>query len=218
MIFLDLIQTTTTVLTAISQFATAFSTAKPAVMGMAERLTGRLSYENLALDYVFDIRDPGGRRATIKRRQRVRFRVEDSGVIRDLVWGEGNPLAGYAVVGARCAGVRQEGSKRVVLLALPRKPSRGDQATVATSRTVRDPAVGPAGYAESWVERPTAKLSLKVVFPRSRPPTEAHLVTVPTSSDSRRLKLRYGSDGRPYLSWRKRKPHTFTTYSMRWAW
>src|SRR3990172_296321 len=111
-----------------------------------------VSYENLSLDYVFDIRDPKGKRAVIRRTQRVKFRADDAGVIRDLVWGEGDPLAGYSVVGATCAGVRQEGSRRAVLLALPRKPSRGDEALVATSRTVRDPVTGPTGYAESYVE------------------------------------------------------------------
>src|SRR3972149_5188898 len=119
-----------------------------------------VSYENLSLDYVFDIRDPKGKRAVIRRTQRVRFRADDAGVIRDLVWGEGDALAGYSVVGAMCVGVRQEGSRRAVLLGLPRKPSRGDEAVVATTRSVRDPVIGQMGYAESYVERRTQKLLL----------------------------------------------------------
>ncbi len=196
----------------------AMTKAAKELRSLVRLLPSPVSYENLSLDYVFDIRDPKGKRAIINRRQRVKFRVDDGGVIRDLVWGEGNPLAGYSVVGAKCAGVRQEGSKRAVLLALPRKPGRGDEAVVATSRKVRNPVLGPTGYAESYVERPTGRLSLKVFFPKSRPPTEAHLVASPSNAPSRPLKVHYGPHGRPYLSWKKTRPDQHVTFSMRWAW
>jgi hypothetical protein len=114
-------------------------------------LASTVSYENLSLDVVFDIRDRRGRKAVVRRRQRVRFRVNDTGIIRDVVWGEGDPLWRYSVTGARRLGVRQEGSRRAVLLALARKPNRGDEALVSTCRMVRNPVPGTLGYAESYL-------------------------------------------------------------------
>jgi hypothetical protein len=114
-------------------------------------------------------------------------------------------------------GVRQEGSTRAVLLALPSKPHKGDMVRLVSSRVVRDPVVGGSGYAESYVERPTRRLALKVLFPRSRPPSEARLVVSP-SDTSRTLRVRYGRDGRPFLSYSLTNPKLFARYSLRWLW
>lgn len=60
-----------------------------------------IAYENLSLDIVVQIRDPRGATAVLHRRQRVRFRDQEGAIIRDLVWGDGEALARYAVKGAR---------------------------------------------------------------------------------------------------------------------
>jgi hypothetical protein len=67
------------------------------------------SYESLRLDFVLDIQDAGGRRAILERYQQVRFLTAESGVVRDLVWGEGNPLLRYTASGARRLAVQLDG-------------------------------------------------------------------------------------------------------------
>jgi hypothetical protein len=175
------------------------------------------SYENVSLDIVLDIRDPKGQRAVLERRQRVRFLTSDSGAVRDLVWGEGNTLVHYTAVGARRLGVRPEGSKRAVLLALGRRPQRGEQASVRSRRVIAGGLTQPAEYWEAMVERPTQRLSLQVLFPPERPPREAHLVAS-AGQPTHRIRVRYRSDGRPCLSWRLRQPVPDCTYSLCWTW
>ena len=148
----------------------------------------------------------------------MRFLVEDSGVVRELVWGEGNPLAAYSVQGASLLAVQSEGPKRVLLLGLERRPNRGDQAAITSRRQIRNGFVDSSPYAEVSVERPTSKLGLKVLFPCSRPPLGARVESVPPTMPARSIRIRYGADGRPFLSWSMRQPERFTTYSLRWQW
>jgi hypothetical protein len=90
------------------------------VTGLVSRLFSEpapaTSCENLSLSISLELLDAAGKRAVIKRVQRVRFLTEDAGVVRDVVWGSGSPLAGYSSTGAKRLGVRHEGSKRVVRL------------------------------------------------------------------------------------------------------
>lgn len=176
------------------------------------------SYVTRSLDLCLDIADAEGHRAVLTRRQRVAFRVADSGVVREPVWGEGKPLAHYHVQGARRLGLRQEGMTRTVLLGLQGPTSAGEEATVRSRRTIRDGLLGTEEYLAAYLERPTAQLSLRVRFPRSRPPRAAQIVSIPATHPPRRLAARIGRDGRPLLSWRASKPAHNCTYLVRWSW
>lgn len=176
------------------------------------------AYENLFLDLTFDIQDRQGMRAVLRRRQRVRFLVEEPEVVRDLVWGEGEPLAHYRVRGATRLLVRAEGSKRAVLLGLPRRPSRGERVTLASRRVIRGGFREAEEYCETWLERPTRRVTMTVRFPSGRPPREAELVTTPHRQPPRRVPIRYAADGRAYLRWGLIQPPTDRTYRLRWSW
>jgi hypothetical protein len=176
-----------------------------------------VDYENLRLDIVLDIADAGGRHAVLARRQLVRMLVPDTGVVRDLIWGNGNQLVRYRSRGATRLGVRPEGPKQVLLLGLPHRPAKDERLLLQSRRTIHNALQESAEYCEMLVERPTRRLGMKVLFPRSRPPTAARLVTAQDAS-VQRVPVRYGADGRPYLQWGCTAPRQDWTYSMRWSW
>jgi hypothetical protein len=178
----------------------------------------RPAYENLSLDAALDIRDADGKRAVLHRRQRVRFRVKDGAVVRDLMWGDGDLIAHYAVKGGRRLSVTPEGSKRVILLGLAQSPSKTGCIELRSRRVVRDGLTGESEYFEAMVERPTGRLALKVLFPSGRPPKEAYLVLSPPGETVKRVPIHCAADGRPYLTWLQREPKTYHTYSIRWSW
>jgi hypothetical protein len=175
-------------------------------------------YENFSLDLALDIRDVAGRRAILHRHQRVRFLVRDVDVIRDLVWGDGNQVARYAVIGGRRLSVTKEGSKRVILLGLPRTRLTHRQAQMRSRRIIEGGLTSTTEYLETMVERPTGRLALKVQFPVGRPPKEAYLVTSPPEERVKKAPVRCAADGRAYVTWRQRKPDLFRTYGIRWSW
>jgi hypothetical protein len=176
-----------------------------------------VSYETISLDIVLDIEDAGGRRAIYERRQRVRFLAVDSGVVRDLVWGEGDPLARYTATGARRLAVQPDGSRKVVLLGLARRPQRGERVSIRSRRVIINGLTQRQEYCEVLVERPTCRLSMRVLFPRSRPPRDAVLLPS-TGGMAYRVPVRYGADGRPVLCCSVKKPVPERIYSLRWSW
>ena len=177
-----------------------------------------VAYENTSLEMVVDIVDPRGHRAVLRRRLGVRFLRPDPGIIRELAWGDGKPLVWYTASGARKLSTEREGSKSVVLLSLDHRPKRGERTVVRSRRVLQDAFRRRLEYFEAFVERPTRRLSVKVVFPRTRPPREAHVVASPPGQTIRRLRVRYGREGRPFLFWRDQQPRLFTHYSLRWSW
>lgn len=174
------------------------------------------SYENLLLEFSLDLKSPTGRTAILTRRQRVRFLTAEAGVLSSPVWGEGSQLKRYALAGARRLGVRSDGSRQVLLLGLSRSAERDKITQVVSRQTVADGYLRRQEYLEALVERPTKRLTLKAVFPKGRPPSEAYLAT--SSVRSERLPLRIGRDGRARISWSMANPVLDIVYSMRWTW
>lgn len=175
-------------------------------------------YENDFIEEVLDLRDVRGARALLKKRQRMRFRQGEAAILRDGVWGNGDQFARYQVQGARRVGTRREGMRTTVLLVIEPRPPNGEPRDIRTNRLIKD-AFGDANtFFDLMAERPTGYLSLKVLFPRSRPPTSAYLVQAPAETTMRRIPVRYTADRRPFLAWRTSEPQPLMTYSLRWAW
>lgn len=213
---------------ALQLLVAAVRTAAQVLNGLATISTGLrklfpslspgVGYMNVRLDLELDIDDVRGHRAILYRRQRIRFLRADSEPVRDLVWGEGTPVARYTASGAQRLGIVPEGSKQAVLLRVPPVARQGTKATILSRRLIKDGLVGRSEYFEALVERPTSHLAMRILFPPERPPRDAVLVTSPRRADGRRVPVRYGADGRPTLSWRVRVPVPDTVYCLRWSW
>jgi hypothetical protein len=175
------------------------------------------SYENLLLEFSLDLKDRQGRHAVITRKQRVHFFTTEAGVLSSPVWGEGSQLKRYWLSGARRLGIRLEGSRRVLLLGLA-QPAQPDMvAQVTSEQMVANAFLKKREYFEAIVERPTKRLTLRALFPKGRPPTEAS-VSVNSTRKVDRLPIRLGKDGRARLCYSVKQPSLNTVYSMRWAW
>lgn len=177
-----------------------------------------VSYITEHLSLALDITDHRGERAVLTRAHQVQFLVGESGVLREPVWGDGEPLGGYRVRGARHLGTRAEGQTRSVLLGLARPAIAGERATVTSRRTIRNGLRGSEEYLAATLERPTERLTMHVHFPAARPPHRAQLISIPTGGPPRRIPVRLGPDGRPLLTWRARKPKPDHTYMLSWSW
>ncbi len=175
------------------------------------------SYESLSLSYELDIRDLDGARARLTRDQEVLFLTSEAGVVRDLVWGDGEQSVGYRASGAEPMATRQEGMARVVWLGLQHSPRAGERAKVRTARTIVDGLGRDEEFLEVRVERPTKRLRLRVLFPEGRPPRSAILETSSNRHPRRSLVPRLVGT-RQRLSWSVTGARTFETYRLRWTW
>lgn len=176
------------------------------------------SYENLSLSYALDIQDIRGERARLEREQQVRFLTSETGVVRDLVWGDGEPNVRYRASGARAVNRQQEGLVQVVWLGLPSRPVAGERAIVRSSRTIVGGLKGKNEYLEVRVERPTVRLKLSVMFPWGRRPSSAWLDGIPNLGlAGQRLDPKLCKDGRVTVEWRAKDVRP-ETYRLRWSW
>lgn len=182
------------------------------------RLDAPRSYENVSLSIRLTICDKRGRRAILERVQRVRFLAEEAGVVRDVVWGDGDALKSYTVSGARLLAVNREGSKQIVLLGIGHRPAQGEVVTVRSERTIVGGMTRAEEYLETEVERETDQMELGVVFPRGRPPLGAFLESSPPQTPSIRAVTRWRSDGRATVGARIPHPELLARYRLRWSW
>ncbi|MCC6269201.1 MAG: hypothetical protein IT300_16665 [Dehalococcoidia bacterium] len=219
---MDILRLLTTLLSLIQRLLELDARTWKGIAAAVARLIGRgdpqSSYENVSLSIELELCDTKGKRATLRRTQRVRFLAAEAGVVRDVVWGEGKSLAGYTVEGAEQLSVRHEGSKKVVLLGLPTSPGKGEDVTLKTERTILDGFRPSEGYLETVVERATKRLRLQVLFPRQRPPKEVRLEASPPVIAARPLAVRLTKSGRGYATWGMEEPKRLVTYRIRWSW
>ena len=205
-------------LSAVAALVRELRLAGGAVLAWVRPHRPAVPYETLSLELVLDLADPEGKRAVLTRRQRIRSLTAGTLVVRETVWGEGEQLARYAVVGARRLTVLPEGSRRSVLLDPGGHTASGDCATITSRRTIRGGFGQPEEYCETVLERPTGRVDFTVIFPRGRPPRSARLVLAATEITVRTVPVRYRPDGRAVLRCRLRRPTVATTYSLRWSW
>jgi hypothetical protein len=177
----------------------------------------QFSYENLSVHIVVDLQDRAGQKAEVTCNQRVRFLVAEAGVISSHVWGEGQRVRRLSVAGARSLERRVEGSRELLLLGLQRRPGVLATATVKTKRSISGGFIRKDEYFEVSVERPTKVLSLKVLFPKIRPPRSAFLNLGKALKD-RSVSPALGSDGRACLRWRLKSPELNRVYRLNWSW
>jgi hypothetical protein len=206
--------------TNVAESLGAFAPVVLFVLRLVTRLGGQTaaSYETLSLGITLEIMDARGRRAHLKREQEVRFLAEEAGVVRDLVWGDGDRLGRYRADGADMVDVRQEGLKQVVWLGLPNRPAKGERAMVRSTRTILNGFRRPSEYYEVEVERPTKLLGLTVSFPAARPPKEGYIVASPPVFATKPIRVRYDLGPRPYIQWKTANPRPFTKFRLNWTW
>ncbi|MCC6266697.1 MAG: hypothetical protein IT300_03945 [Dehalococcoidia bacterium] len=178
----------------------------------------RYSYENLRFDLSLTLHDAAGRQATLRRTQSVRFRTAEAGIVRDVVWGEGEQFADYCVSGADLVGVRNEGPSKVALLDIHRRPAINERAELAIDRLIKGGFLQPREYIETELERPTKLLRLKVGFPRGCTPRAARVELSPPLRSSVAVPVELDASGRPELSWSTKHPLQNTRYRLVWSW
>ena len=191
--------------------------------GLGEALRRRLcsvSYEVLEYDSTLELKDPKGEEAIYRKRQKVRFLVDDVVAFRDVFWGEGNLASSYRCRPGKAVDLYREGSKHYVLISLREAKHLGDVVEFNIERKVRGGFVRRDEWREVEINDPTVKLRLVLVFPEARQCIHAWVmekhgdrVTALGRDHFSRL-----PDGRQVLSWEKSNPKLHELYRLRWEW
>ncbi len=177
-------------------------------------------YEVLEFESTLELHDRSGKRATYKKRKKVRYLQNNIIAYQDYAWGDGEFLVNYKATPGIPVDQYKSGFKTYILLSLREEKNRGDVDEFHIQWDIKKGFLKPDGFWETDVSSRTRQIKVSVVFPKSRPPQNVRLV----EKNIRRTKnlgsesIRQLPDGRWQVTWEKHKPHLYEHYIIRWDW
>ena len=177
-------------------------------------------YEVVEYESTLELHDCKGKKATYKKRQKVRYLQDNIIAFEDQAWGDGEILVDYKCSPGVPVDQYRLDYKTFILISLREVKNRGDIDEFNIEWGIRG---GFLRKTEQWgteIRRPVKKLKVSVVFPETRPLQRLALVE---KSRQRRKSLDRNAnqqlpDGRWRVVWEKRNPRLSETYMLEWKW
>ena len=174
------------------------------------------------VDYesTLELKDRDGKRATFKKREKVRYLQDNVIVYQDQAWGDGRILVGYRCTPGKAVDRYRSGYKTYILISRREVKHRGDVDEFNIRWGIREGFLRRTEQWETHVTHPIKHLAINVVFPKSRPPTRTSIVQSsrqrvgPLGEDAQALL----PDGRWVVSWETERPRLHETYILQWEW
>ena len=187
---------------------------------LKDRFTRSGIYEVLEYETTLELHDPKGKKATVNKRQKVRYLQDHIIAYQDQAWGDGEILMDYKCSPGVPVDRYQFGHKTIILISLRKEKNKGstDEFNIQwrmDSGFMKD--------VESWatvIQHKTKHLKVEIIFPANRPPTQVTLLDSKrrkTSNLGDNIKTQL-PDGRWQVSWEKFKPKLYAEYILEWQW
>lgn len=177
-------------------------------------------YEVLEYESVLELQDVEGKRATFKKRKRVRYLQNNIIAYQDYGWGDGEQFQGYRANPGVPVDRYKIGYKTYILLSLRGVRNRGDADEFHIQWKIRNGFLKPDGFWETDVSSRTKQMQMSVVFPKSRPPRNIRLVehNLRRTKHLETDKITQLPDGRWQATWEVQNPRLYEHYILRWDW
>jgi hypothetical protein len=177
-------------------------------------------YEMLEYDSTLELVDPKGETALFKKRQRVRFLQDNVIAFQDYAWGDGNVLEGYRCSPGAKVDQYKEADRWNVLISLRETKSRGDVEDFYIERKIKGGFTKKEEWWQIQMRYQTRFLQVSIVFPKKRHCKRAVLVERNRNRTSPMVPAAFSElpDGRQVLTWGRKSPRRFETYTIKWRW
>ena len=185
-----------------------------------DRATYHGMYEILDYHSTLDLSDATGEKATLSRRQMIRFLQDNVVAIHDHAWGDGKLFAKYRCRPGVPVDFYQDGSKHNVLISLRETKNRGDVMEFSVERTIAGGFLKTSEWLETEVDHLTSRLRITIIFPKARPCQRATL-TRKNANKTVLLEekhLRNLISGRQELGLSLDRPKLHECYTIKWDW
>jgi len=177
-------------------------------------------YEVLEYDSRLELKDSKGRTADYHKRQHVRFLQDNIIAYQDKAWGDGDIFADYHCSPGKAVDRYRDGHRFNILISLRETKHRGDTETFTIQRVIKEGFIGAVESFQTDIDHRTHKLTLSIVFPKSRPPQKV-MVVKQNTQDTLPLDHTHSHilpDGRQQYRWQTTKPRLFDAYILKWEW
>jgi hypothetical protein len=174
-------------------------------------------YEVLEYESTLELKDRGGKRATFKKREKVRYLQDNVIAYQDQAWGDGEILINYRCTPGKPVDRYRSGHKTYVLISRREVKNRGDVDEFRIEWNIRQGFLKCTGYWETHVKHQTGHLKINVIFPRSRLPRSVTLIES-NRQRSHDLGKSVQPDGRWLVTWETHRPQLYENYILQWDW
>ena len=177
-------------------------------------------YEVLDYESTLELHDRKGKKATFKKRKKVKYLQDNIIAYQDYGWGDGEILLNYCTSRGKAVDSYRSGYKTYILLSLREIKNRGDIDEFNIQWDIRQGFLTEDGYWSTDVSQRTKHIKVNVIFPKSRPPIR---LAIEESNRQRTRALgkenqRQFPDGRWLVTWETNKPKLYEIYVLRWDW
>jgi hypothetical protein len=177
-------------------------------------------YDVLEYEITIEILDQKGKKATVHKRQRVRYLQDNIIAYQDQAWGDGDILKNYRCSPGKPVDQYRSGHKTHTLISLREEKNKGDEDEYLIQWEWKEGFLSNTGYWATKINHRTKYVIVNIVFPKFRPPTRWWISTSNykqfslLSSDT----LTRLPDGRWTITWEKKNPKLFGNYLLKWEW
>jgi len=177
-------------------------------------------YEVLDYEAALELEDQGRKRASFKKREKVRYLQDNIIAYQDQAWGDGEILVNYRCSPGTPVDRYRSGYKTYVLISRREVKNKGDVDDFNIHWGIRQGFLRQTEQWETHVKHRTRHLKINVIFPKSRPPRRATLIE---SNRQRSHNLGKSAqvrqpDGRWLVTWETQRPRLYETYVVQWEW
>jgi hypothetical protein len=177
-------------------------------------------YEVLEYETMLELHDTKGKKATLKKREKVRCLQDNIIAYQDQAWGNGDILLNYNCSPGKPVDRYRSGYKTHILISLREMKNKGDMDEFNIEWGIREGFLSKNGFWATEINHRTKHIRIHVILPKSRPPTRTsiaeknHKRTHILGKDS----IKQLPDGRWRVTWEKSKPRLYEQYLLKWDW
>lgn len=176
-------------------------------------------YKVLEHESTLELKDRAGKSATFEKQKRVRYLQDNIIAYHDQAWGDGEILLNYRCTPGIAVDRYRLGYKTYILVSRREVKNRGDVDTFHSEWSIRHGFLRRTEQWETHVQQPMTRLSISVIFPKSRPPLRAVLI-----ESNRQRSQTLGNDTWVLLpngclvTWEAHRPRLYENYVLQWQW
>jgi hypothetical protein len=200
-----------------------FQVAGEAIKVIRQVISGSATegtYEVLDYDIKLELKDPEGKKAFVRKRERVKYLQNNIIAFQDQAWGDGKILQNYKCSPGVPVDKYRSGYKTHILISLREVKNQGDIDEFNIQWGISRGFLSPTGFWATDVDHKTDIVRVQVVFPKSRSPVKASVLEKDLQHVSLIGKdyITHLPDGRWLLAWEQEKPRRYEQYILRWEW
>lgn len=177
-------------------------------------------YEVLDYECQLELKDKHGERATIKKREKIRYLQDHVLSYQDWAWGDVDVFLNYRCTPGIPVDQFRLGHKTCQLISLREFRNKGDIDEFNIEWNMRDGFLKSTGFWGTGIRYDTQKINIKIIFPKDKPPSSISV----TESNLQRTQVlgreaqRLLTDGRIMIIWENLNPRLHENYVLKWEW